>query len=251
MSSDKWESLIAAAALRVPQPISARTFIKKWGGTYSNPALLACDGGCKYVVKGRQVGRGLITDHVVGRLGQVMGAPVSQVSVVDLPAQLVEAEPQLHHMPYGLSHGSLWIPDCSERSSFTYKDVPENRTRFALLAVLYGWVFPGDHQFIYQNDPPHMVYSVDHGHFFPCGPNWSSASLLAADTARPDIIIASEMQFQRSEMQDAYQNLSSVAPDDIAEAVAAPPSEWGISMEERVVIADYLEKRRDALLASL
>jgi hypothetical protein len=56
-------------------------------------------------------------------------------------------------------------------------DVPDNRPRFAALAVLYGWIPAGDAQLIYRQTVSHLVYSVDHGHFFPGGPNWTLAGL--------------------------------------------------------------------------
>ena len=94
-----------------------------------------------------------------------------------MPQELIDAQPEMRHMPAGISHGSQLVPNCSEREAYRYVDIAENRERFAKLAVLYGWMSAGDHQFIYRHDPPNLVHSVDHGHFFPGGPNWQVVQL--------------------------------------------------------------------------
>ena len=47
------------------------------------------------------------------------------------------------------------------------------KNRCALLAVMYGWFQAGDNQLLYRKTPPELVFSVDHGHFFPGGPEWT------------------------------------------------------------------------------
>jgi hypothetical protein len=42
-------------------------------------------------------------------------------------------------------------------------------SRFASIAIFYGWLGANDRQFIYGKNAPYKVYSVDHGHFFPNG----------------------------------------------------------------------------------
>jgi hypothetical protein len=56
----------------------------------------------------------------------------------------------------------------------------DNKYRFAAAAVMYSWLGASDRQFIYGKAGSHKVYSVDHGHFFQNGPNWTIASLSAA-----------------------------------------------------------------------
>jgi hypothetical protein len=144
----------------------------------------------------------------------------------------------------------LFIEGCYDGWEMEHLDEEENLDRYASLAVLYGWTQAADHQFLYGKTPPHLVYSVDHGHFLEGGPEWTTASLLSAPKAIPDRLIASSAALSRKALQTATLRLQGVADDDIAEAVAAPPDSWGMMMHERVALAEYLARRRDDLLAA-
>jgi hypothetical protein len=161
----EWARLIADAADHLEPPIRAETFVKKFA-TASQPVVLACDDGADYVVKGAQAGRMIVIDQIVARVGDAVGAPVGEPALVDVPATLIAAEPEMAHMAAGIAHGSRWIPNCTDQTGFAHTLVAENRDRFARIAWLYGWVVASDHQFIYSNDAPQIVYTVDHGHFF-------------------------------------------------------------------------------------
>lgn len=248
LDPQEWRDAITAAGTRRPLPVHARTFLRDFH-TYSHPVVLACDDGREYVIKGRQAGRAIVNDQVIGRLGLVIGAPVGIVTLVNVPQELIAVEPSMQHMPSGVSHGCLWIPGCTERAWLEHALQPENRSRFALLAVLYGWVYASDHQVIYENMPPHLVHSVDHGHFLPGGPNWTVAGLWAAAAARPEGIIVQGCGLTAIDMRSACQELRKATDPVIAEAVAVPPDDWGMIMDERIALAEYLARRRDELLA--
>lgn len=193
----------------------------------------------------------IVNEHVVGRLGHALGAPVGAVALVEVPQELISLQPEMQHMPAGVSHGSRWIPRCTEREGLIHTDVMENRARFAQLAVLYGWAIAGDHQFIYENEPPHLVHSVDHGHFFPGGPDWTEASLGTAAPPYLDHVIAGGCAFSQEELAEACGRLGAIADSLIADVVAGPPPDWGVADEERLVLAMYLATRRDQFVASL
>jgi hypothetical protein len=63
--------------------------------------MLACDDGQEYVVKGRHVPRTLVNDQIVGHLGKAMEAPVGEVRLVDVPAELIRINSVMGHMPPG------------------------------------------------------------------------------------------------------------------------------------------------------
>jgi hypothetical protein len=250
MNEEQWRRCIEAASSSRPTAAQATTFLKTWGSA-SRPVLLRCSDGKDYVVKGKQSGRMIVNDHIVGRLGAGLGAPVGRVALVDVPAALVKAEPNLQHVTPGLSHATLLIPGVGERESILHVNAPENRLRFALLAALYGWVSAGDHQFVYENQPPHLVHSVDHGHFFPGGPDWTVASLRGAADPVLDPTLAAACAFKAKEIATAADALALLPDQVIAEAVAAPPDEWGLAPEERAALATYLAARRDRLVEVL
>lgn len=257
MQSDEWRDLIEAATAGREVPVRAETYAGKFDpDSDSRPRMVVADDKRTYLLKAKQpdpakphLPRAMTNDRIVGLLGKVIGAPVGEVTLVDLPADLTQGEPALSHMEPGITHGSAIIPDCSNRESIKYTDVPENRARFALLAILYGWAGASDHQVIYENQPPNLVHSVDHGHFFPGGPQWTEQTLSTAARARPDDTIKQGAGLSDAELHEAARRLQDVADATIAGVVAGIPDEWGLSADERVALAEYLVRRRDELLA--
>jgi HipA-like kinase len=221
------------------------TFRRKWQSA-SRPVLLLCDDGKEYVVKGSHAGRQIVNDHIVAHLGAALGAPVSAAALVIIPDELKQAEREMADVSAGLSHGSLWIPGCSERDDRVACSEVGNPERFALLAVLFGWCFGNDQQFIYSNQAPRIVYSVDHGHFFPNGPDWKMENLASAAPPRPDARIVGQCPSATTAMGAVIAKLKEISNDAILNAVSSPPDEWGLAMDERVALAQYLLERRDS-----
>lgn len=230
----------------------AITFLKCFP-TSTKPALLRCDDGQDYVVKGKQVGRCAVNDHIVAQLGTMMKAPVSNPRLITISDELIEIEPKLSHFKAGPAHASKFIPGCFDSYCCREAEIPENRMRIAHLSVLFGWVLAYDHQFLYQTSPPKLVHSVDHSHFFPVaadGGMWNVEALQLANPATLD----SEFDvcnLKPHETQQALTNLASVSKEDILKAVANPPDEWGITMDERIAMAEYLMRRQQDLLGHI
>jgi hypothetical protein len=138
-----------------------------------------------------------------------------------------------------------------EKKGIEYHDLPGNRSRFARLAVLFGWVEPGDIQFFYQKKPPHHVYSFDHAYFLPGGRGWTIDMLRQAAKATPFDGILSPCGITKDELNNALRFLAIVSTEAIADVVAVPPEVWNFSLAERVAVAEYLYKRRNDLLQRL
>jgi hypothetical protein len=101
---------------RRPAAILAQTYRNMKWGSRNAPVLLAASDGYEYVVKGRQNGRDVANDQIVGWLARVIGAPVPDTKLVEVPAQLIAINPEMQHMPPGLAHGSRSLyPDCTDR----------------------------------------------------------------------------------------------------------------------------------------
>lgn len=256
MDREGWLHLIQSAAPEFPR-VGALTYRGRWESD-SKPVWLACDDGDDYVIKGRRADapaahyeRVLVNDNVIAQLGGVIDAPVGDVVLVDVPKDLIDLEPMMSHLMPGLSHGTRFLAGCGDRQGVVHCDVTENRRRFARLAVLYGWIHAQDRQVIYENAPPHLVHSLDHGHFFPGGPMWTSASLTGALAPSPDVFFVAGCSLSPDELQEPLNSLSGVSDEAIASVVAVPPDLWSITMDERVALAEYLGGRRDALVGAL
>jgi hypothetical protein len=189
-----------------------------------------------------------VNEQIVGHLGKLVNAPIPPVQIVGVPTDLVILNRlELDHLYAGLAHGSPLQENCTDKKWLANTDVPENERRFAALAVLYGWAYANDPQMIYCLTKPHLVWSVDHGNFFPGGPNWTVAHLQAADDASVHSEILTVCRDYAT--RETLDVLATVQPEQIATAVAAPPKTWAIAVEERRELAIMLEKRRNELLA--
>ena len=184
ITSPEWDRLLDDARATPPNPVEARTYRLSFP-TLSKPVLLKCEDGLEYVVKGSQLGRSVFNEQVIGRLGTALGVPVCEVMLVDVPPELIERnKPAMDHIAPGLAHGCRFIPDCVGAMQITHINEPANRERYARLALFYGWIVAKYHQFIYKAKAPHVVYSCDHGEFFPRGPEWTEESLAEARPLR-------------------------------------------------------------------
>lgn len=246
--TDELAALLDAAP-QPPHAVEAHTYHKKWTSA-SKPVLLECNDGELYVVKGTQNGRMIVNDRIVGLLGVAIEAPVGEVSLVDVPQELITAEPELQHMAPGISHGSLFVDGYTEKEN-SHVVNNHNRPRFAKLAILYGWVHPNDAQFIYQKEEPREVLSVDHSHFFPGGPEWKEQNLNGTPPAAPDHRIVTACGVTDDELRAAAQALEAVTDQDLAAVVKSVPVEWPLTNQERVRVVEFLARRRDQMLASV
>src|SRR5208337_1393498 len=146
--------------------------------------------------------------RVIGLLGKAMQAPVGEVLFVQVSQELIDMNPaMLGHLQAGLAHGCLFVPNVSERLGVTHFQETPNRTRFARLAVLYGLAQANDHQFFYSSAPANLVFSFDHGHFFPGGPQWTREALLAAPPPTIDTQIVAACRLLDHEVNDARELL--------------------------------------------
>ncbi len=238
-----------AAAENRPAPIRADTFHERWPSA-SHPVRLQCENNQFYVVKGQHAGRAIFNDQVVARLGCKIDAPVGVPVLIFIPHELQQAEPRMQGITPGIAHGTQFVNNTSNREWLLHTDKPYNRLRFALLSVLYGWLCAGDHQLIYSNQEPYLVYSVDHGHFFPGGPPWTVNSLTTAPPAVPYPEICRGCGLNDLEIGAAIEILQNVTDNDIVGAVGLPPHEWNVSLEERIALVNFIITRRDEMLAN-
>jgi hypothetical protein len=247
----EWTALIAEKEAAAPAALTAHTYLRTRFSSISKPALMACSDGKEYVVKSIAnpgLKRAMANDQVIGKAAAAMNAPVPAVALVNVPQELINAQPELADFVAGVTHGSAYMPDVSKtREVIAHVTVPENRRRFASLALLYGLAFvQHDHQFFYQ-DGTNLVWSFDHGHFFPSGPNWTVASLQGAVAATPDPTIVAGCALSPLELAAAKPSLNGITDDKLAAAIGAIPSAWDVTTPEKAELAIYLERRRDAL----
>lgn len=248
---EQWRDALESAIAQPEEPLLIETFVKAWN-TSARPALFRCYDNRKYIIKGQQAGRQIVNDQIVARLGVIINAPVGYPRIAEIDSELSEGYPELDYLTPGTAHATLFIEGCKDERDLSkfYTEQAENIPRFASLCVLYGWVLARDHQFLFEEEFPNRVYSVDHGHFFPGGPNWTMEALSQAPPAELDTRLRRLCSFSQEspEIRNTLEKLNKVSEDKIIQAVAAPPIEWGLTMEERVTMVEYLVKRQKELI---
>lgn len=246
----QWKLAFENFLLQPVSTVNAVEYTKGWR-TKSEPVLLECDDNNNYVVKGQQAGRQIVNDQLVARLGKLLKAPVGKPEIIFIEQELIDINPKnLNSFKAGKAHGTLWIEDCRDEYTLIATDVPENRSRLVLLATLYGWTCANDHQFLFKRNPPRLIYSVDHGHFFPNGPNWSIEDLLKASPACLDFYF-NDCNFTPDELNHAYQKLIAITEEQLIEIISVIPIEWNFTIEKRVAIMEYLIIRQQKLSGDL
>jgi hypothetical protein len=243
-----WTSLLVFARAAPVLAIRAVTYDGPVPGSGSQAQFFTCDDGFTYSVKfiGNPHGtRILATEQVVAALALYLDAPVPSTAHVEVAQTLIEANHLLINgvaaLP-GVHHGSRWEQDCSGRLWIEHGAEPLNRPRFAALCVLYTWVGASDHQLIYQNASPHLVFSVDHGHFLAGGPGWSAATLQTSPAPSVDAQFA-PLSLDESSLRPYVQRLAAITPEVVAGCLARVHSTWGVIETDLVALGEYIVQR--------
>jgi hypothetical protein len=184
----------------------------------------------------------LATEQVVGSLAFYLDAPVPPIAHVEVPQTLITASGLVINNTValaGVHHGSRWQPDCSGRLWIANDHEPQNRERFAVLCLLYTWVVASDHQLIYRNTTPHLVFSVDHGHFLPGGPGWSAATLQGAAQPLVDPNFAT-LALDHALFQSYVQRLAALTPEVLAASLARVHQSWGVPDSDLLTLGEFL-----------
>jgi hypothetical protein len=224
--------------------------------TYDGPArgggsqaqMFTCGDGYTYVVKfiGNPHGtRILATEQVVGDLGFYIGAPVPPVAHVEVSQTLIDQNKiSINGVAAiaGVHHGSQWQTDCGDRLWIDNANEPDNPSRFASLCVLYTWVGAADHQLIYRNSAPRVVFSVDHGHFFPGSTTWNATTLQQAPAAVIDTQFAG-LGLDNALYAPFVDRLAAINPQRIAQSVARVHATWTVSDNDLIALAAFLSDR--------
>jgi len=268
MTEKEWEARIKAEVAQIGVATRRATHYALQYGSAQAPARFMCDDGNLWVSKGPSGGHSAASEIVVSAMGQALDAPVPEFCYLEVSKVLVMRTPELKQFgggaPYkhGTWFGARYVEGVEDilaggnilqdqkKSICLYTDLRENRRRYALLAFLYGWAGTwSDQQFIFDTHDPCHVHSVDHGHFFPGQNGWTADSLRNhTERARLEPMIVDQVKFTGTELHGAARQFGRVDREGvIGAAVARPLEAWGVTMEDRVALAQYLSRRGDEL----
>lgn len=194
----------------------------------------------------------LATEQIVSQVGRLIGAPVCDTSLIRIPNALAGWSPHrgLTIQP-GVAHASLAINRATEiRNCLEARIDDDNRSRHVGVYALYDWCFGADDQWLYDLDNDRMLYSHDHGAFFPpAGMGyWLRESLQAvADTPHTLPYPSNDLSpLAVAEVADA---LEAVDRADLVEVLCSIPASWPVSTEDLEHIGWFLEYRAPSVAA--
>ena len=231
-----------------PQPV---TFLGVWP-VGMTPRLFTFSDGIDRVIKPRiedldTFNDSLFADHLVARLGELLGAPVATPHVVEIPAERIAFEPFLKYVLPGLTCATTYIADATAGD---VDHVEENRERFGALNVLYAWAGVKDSTLLYADTSPHIVTSVGHG--LSLGSRlWTRQTLERDAPAHLRETIVSEAVRSIADMMPALCTLVGIDDEQIAATVAAIPADLGRDADDRAAVVEYLIRRRGEILRSV
>jgi hypothetical protein len=219
----------------------------------SKPVIVRASDGNSYWLKPVNNNQGEmvpVTEQIVGRAGQLIGAPVAGVRTIYIPP---EAEGQAsdvqknYKLKEGIAHGSrdVGVADLHNGTPNHYNE-DRNDRRFAFLVALYDWCWGGDPQYLRADEENLACCSHDHGWFLPPrGKNWSQAKMQeTCDQARP--LDCDEQEIDRGAVKEAVEALRNVDTSDVLQEVLIPIPEPWVSTEKLEAVGRYLEYRAPA-----
>lgn len=241
---DDFDDLRAVAVVGAAEP------------TWSGPFRVAASDGRQYFVKsldtcpaGQQ--RSLVSEHVIARAGRLIGAPMCDVSLIRIPDELAGYEVRSGvELSAGLAHASMALSRADERGRphLDARHQDDNRRRHVGVYALYDWCLGADQQWLYDIENDRMLYSHDHGLYFPPAGTgtWTISDLMAhADTEWP--------------LPDPAENLLPAAVEDVAEAlrsvprqslraiINSVPAHWPVDDADLEALGYFLEYRAPAV----
>lgn len=186
----------------------------------------------------------IVTEYVVASAGRLLGAPVCEVAIVEVPEEIVgwEFRPGAH-LEAGLAHASLAVDNVQEARTLEYRDRNENVRRHAGVFALYDWCWGGDDQWLYCEAEDRKVYSHDHGWYLPeTGPDWSEATLLA-HVNEPHLPRYARPGLDPTELRDLANRLSAPLRQRLVDMLITVPTSWPVADSDLEALGFFLERR--------
>jgi len=252
LSDSEWTTLIGQSRARLEPTLTVQDIEGLLtGGNSGKPMQVICTDQMRYALKlndstNPSHGRTLATEQVVGRLGQLLGAPTVQPARVLCPQELLSNFVETGNRVAGLGHASRFLDRRQLREDRGQPLQPvtkKNREDHARLGVLYGWIGAGDHQ-VLRDTQTDEIFSHDHGLFLPGGGNWGKTNLIAGTPLVPDPWF---LDPDPSNVIEASMQIKALTDAQIAGAIAYVDASWGVGDDDLIALANYLSARRDML----
>lgn len=218
----------------------------KAGG--SGSFLASASDGRRYWIKplnNLQCERVCITEQVVGRVGQLLGAPTCAVKTIEIPSAL--AGWQFHadenaKLEAGIAHASLETLNAMETRLLERRRDDSNAARHAYVLALYDLCWGDDAQWLMDVGDEYRFYSHDHGLYFPQGPWWTVQDLARCiDAPRP--YTCDDLDIDRVTVALIVARLRALTNGELVQALAGIPTTWPVTDAELELVGHFILSR--------
>lgn len=212
--------------------------------------------GRDYFVKARETcppgqEASLAVEQVVSRVGELIGAPVCESTLIRIPADLAGWAPYAGGpvLREGLAHASLAIEHAEfRRPPLDFRLSDDNARRHAGVYALCDWCFSCDEQWLYDQDDEQAVYSHDHGLYFPpLGQGRWTRDALVAEADTPHQWGDPRKDLSATACHDVANALDHIRRENLVEVLCSIPASWPVSHEDLEAIGWFLEHRAPAV----
>ena len=208
----------------------------------------ATDGQIYWVkqIQNQQSPRVPVTEQVIAKCGQLIGAPVREFQLIQIPAELDgERLSNGTTLRQGIAHASLNL----EFAAFDKIWGPENRSRddnqrrHAAYFAFFDWCWGEDCQWLYDATDDMKTYSHDHGHFLPGSPDWTVESLMN-HTEEAHSLDSSPEGLDYNELENVAGRLENLKAAELNAALCCVPKSWPVTDKELEMLGSFLDTRR-------
>jgi hypothetical protein len=193
-----------------------------------------------------QGGHVLVSEYVVASVGQLLGgAATCESSIIEIPPAVAgwEFRPGLPLVP-GFGHASLEVETAQEvRGAPSRPGEDDNRRRQAGLAAVYDLCWGADEQYLHAVSDDWKIYSHDHGHYFPGGPQWTQDSLRASVTD-PHTLGITTVGADADALEAFAVAVESLQRESLVEVLNGVPASWAVLDEALATLGWFIEERR-------
>jgi hypothetical protein len=242
---------VTAGGLATTRLLAVLRATESGSGTF----LAHCTGG-RYWVKAPNNPQGnhtLAAEVVVHGVGRLIGAPVCENILVELPAGLDFSYAPGHRLRAGVGHGSRDVsPSVVSEAWTTYLDRDDNQKRQARLAALWDLCMGGDPQWLHDEAHDYTIWSFDHGFWLGGGDgDWSPNTLAPIGTTPWHHDGIDPAVTSGAELRAAARTVGGLTRTAIRDVTRQVPVEWNIPMDHLDWLADFLALRADAVAERL
>lgn len=238
-------------AFKGQRPTNAEVILKvalqKSSSGGSGAFLGLADDGQRYWIKplnNAQGERVPITEQIVGRMGNFLGAPTCEIRTIFISEEFAgwEFRPS-RKLETGIAHASLHVENAIFTRALDHCMDDDNSRRYAFLFALYDWCWGGDAQGLLAVKDENRFFSHDHGWYLPPeGKTWTVADL-DANVDVPHELSTQPNGIGASAAEEVARVLEGVTKNVLQDALAAIPSAWPVTDEELEWAGFFFEKR--------